>query len=496
MSHIFISYSRKDSKLVEKIVDALTEDDLKPWIDWKSIPKGEEVQREIYHAIEEADIFLFFVSPDSVRSKWCMDEIEHATQNNKRILPIFVHETSPETIHPEISKRNWIFCREGQDDFNKAIQETRKTIHTDYEWLKHHTELQVKALKWEQKKDNSRLLRGKELYETNKQLPEAGIQKDPEPTDLQRQFVLASIKHEKTIRQWLFTSIAAALVIFLGLAMWPYLHREHAILGKWVPVQGGSFIMGMDKEEAGFAYSLCSRDNSNPDNCFFTPDGLLTLSGRQNGATLLEYKIMDNEVTIAQYQQCVTAGACLLPDNWNKGTEGINEPVTGLNWLQSMAYCTWLGGRLPSEAEWEKAARGPYGNYFPWGSKWEINANIEAGKNGGIQSIDRYAGSDISYYEIKNMAGNVREWTASERPLQRSPEFENLFITPENYVEGLELIVRGGSWNNDRSVGMASNVGWIDASFGYDNIGFRCVCPEGQTCREPWSKWWKWFGKY
>jgi hypothetical protein len=197
MSHIFISYSRKNSMIVEKIVDALTEGDLKPWLDWKSIPKGEEVQREIYQAIEEADIFLFFVSPDSTQSKWCIDEIEHAARNNKRILPVFIRDTDKNVLHSEISKRNWILCREGQDDFDEALKEICKTIHTDYEWLKYHTELQVKALKWDQRKDNSRLLRGKELREAEEQLAGAGSQKDPQPTELQRGFIVASQKDEK-----------------------------------------------------------------------------------------------------------------------------------------------------------------------------------------------------------------------------------------------------------------------------------------------------------
>ena len=113
-------------------------------------------------------------------------------------------------IHPEISKRNWIFCRDGQDDFNKAIEETRKTIHTDYEWLKYHTELQVKALKWEQKKDNSRLLRGKELREAEQQLASVGSKKDPQPTDLQRLFVSQSRKAEQN-RQKTITRIAVGV---------------------------------------------------------------------------------------------------------------------------------------------------------------------------------------------------------------------------------------------------------------------------------------------
>ena len=185
MSHIFISYSRKDIDFAQKIVDALAANNLDTWIDWKSIPKGEDWEQEIYRGIEEADAFLFLISPDSVTSPMCNKEIVHAVKNGKRILPIVISNIDVGQVNKrfyrrsrrEIAKRNWIFCREGQDDFNKAIEETCKTIHTDYEWLKYHTELQIKALEWEQKKDNSRLLRGKELREAEQRLASSGNRK-------------------------------------------------------------------------------------------------------------------------------------------------------------------------------------------------------------------------------------------------------------------------------------------------------------------------------
>ncbi len=92
MSHIFISYSRKDLDFAQKIVDALAANDLDTWIDWKSIPKGEDWEQEIYRGIEEADAFLFLISPDSVVSEMCNKEIAHAVKNGKRILPIFIRE--------------------------------------------------------------------------------------------------------------------------------------------------------------------------------------------------------------------------------------------------------------------------------------------------------------------------------------------------------------------------------------------------------------------
>ena len=135
MSHIFISYSRNDVDFALKIVYALAANNLDTWIDWKSIPKGEDWEQEIYRGIEEADAFIFLISPDSVASPMCNKEIEHVVKNGKRILPIVIRDADQKYIHPEISKRIWIFCGAGIDDFNKAIEKKRRTIYVNYEWL-------------------------------------------------------------------------------------------------------------------------------------------------------------------------------------------------------------------------------------------------------------------------------------------------------------------------------------------------------------------------
>ena len=199
MSHIFISYSRKDlelpDKLPQRIVTALAENDLDTWVDWNSIPKGEDWWEHIKNGIEEADAFLFLVSPDSIVSEICQKEIDHAVKNGKRILPVILRDAKD--IHPEISKRNWIFCRDGQDDFNQAIAEIHETIQTDYEWLQYHRSLQVKALAWQATQDKSRLLRGKELTEAEERLTET--HDHALPTELQRNYVLNSRRNEDWI---------------------------------------------------------------------------------------------------------------------------------------------------------------------------------------------------------------------------------------------------------------------------------------------------------
>jgi hypothetical protein len=126
MSHIFISYSRKDIDFAEKIVKELANDNLDTWIDWKSIPKGEDWEQEIYHGIEGANAFLFLISPDSVQSEACNNEIDYAVKNGKLVLPIVIRNTDFQSIPPEILKQKWIFYREGQDESEQAIKELSK----------------------------------------------------------------------------------------------------------------------------------------------------------------------------------------------------------------------------------------------------------------------------------------------------------------------------------------------------------------------------------
>ena len=229
MSHVFISYSRKDIEFAGKIVQALADNGLDTWIDWESIPKGEDWWREIQSGIEGADAFLFLISPDSIASKVCNDELNHAGKNGKRILPIIIRNPEMEKVPEVLSKLNWIFLRDGQDDFGKAIQEVNETIHTDYEWLKFHTELQVKALKWQRSEgEKSLLLRGKELEGAESMLGlKAGL--EPQPVDLQREYLLRSRQDVTRQRRQLTIGLGFGLAIMTILAVFAWSQRNNAV---------------------------------------------------------------------------------------------------------------------------------------------------------------------------------------------------------------------------------------------------------------------------
>ena len=118
------------------------------------------------------------------------------------------------------------------------------------------------------------------------------------------------------------------------------------------------------------------------------------------------------EVTNARYGLCVEAGACSLPVGTAFGdATKAGHPVTIVSWAQAAAYCQWVGKRLPTEAEWEKAARGVDGRRYPWGSRLEPD-RVNAGYTAGTAAVGSYA-AGVSPYGVLDMAGNVWEWTSS-----------------------------------------------------------------------------------
>lgn len=214
MTHIFISYSRKDKEFAKRLTDELKKSDLDIWIDWEDIPPTAAWWKEIEEGIEEADEFLFLISPDSSKSKVCRQEIDHAIKNGKRLIPLVIRETNSNEVPPQLSPLNWIFFRK-EDDFDEVIKQLLTSIHTDYEWVQQHRWLQVRALDWQQaNKDSGSLLRGKDLQNAEFQLA-ANTSKEPYPTDLQREYVFNSRKATDRQRR-LVTSISIAGVIALS----------------------------------------------------------------------------------------------------------------------------------------------------------------------------------------------------------------------------------------------------------------------------------------
>ena len=187
-----------------------------------------------------------------------------------------------------------------------------------------------------------------------------------------------------------------------------------------------------------------------------------------------EYWIGQTEVTNAQYALCVSAGGCTAPSNsrW-QDSDYRDHPVTHVDWNQARAYCAWAGVRLPTEAEWEKAARGTDGRIYPWGNSAPDDRFANYGNIiDGTTPVGNYP-EGASPYGALDMAGNVWEWVNDwydSDYYSQSPS-EN----PQGPATGESRVLRGGSWDNyDSFVRSAFRFKYVPVDWGR-YYGFRCV---------------------
>lgn len=218
----FISYSRVDTAFVRQLHTRLAEQGRDIWVDWEDIPLTADWWQEIQSGINRADSFVFVISPDSVRSAVCRDEINYAVANNKRIIPLLyrdlVDEQDKAALHPVISSHNWVFFRD-QARYDESFSNLIKALDTDLEHVREHTRLLVRALEWDASgRNDNLLLRGSEVAKAETWLT-GGMALKPEPTDLQTQYILASRRAETIRQRRALLGVSAALVVAVGLAI-------------------------------------------------------------------------------------------------------------------------------------------------------------------------------------------------------------------------------------------------------------------------------------
>jgi len=210
--------------------------------------------------------------------------------------------------------------------------------------------------------------------------------------------------------------------------------------------------------------------------------------------TLDEFYIDQYEVTNALYAQCVTEFVCAPPANTRSHTrdqyygniEFADYPVINVTWEDAAAYCEWRGARLPTEAEWEKAARGEDGLRYPWGDEFDgsilnfcdtscpsENANQDFADGYPDTSPSGSFPEGRSPYNAYDMAGNVWEWVIdwyAEDYYEISPE-----LNPTGPASGEERVLRGGSWFFSDVFAQTAFRYKQDPDSYFSFIGFRCV---------------------
>ena len=223
------------------------------------------------------------------------------------------------------------------------------------------------------------------------------------------------------------------------------------------------------------------------------PAGEFVMGWREDGKTAMRdarpahpvfldaYYIEQYEVTTSRYANFLHNTRRPAPDDWSEqvAQKHGNKPVVGVDWNDASAYCAWAGRRLPTEAEWEKAARGTDQREYPWGNEepTQQRANFdhccEFKDYGALTDVGSFE-KDKSPYGVYDMAGNVSEWTADwfDYAYYRKSPSRN----PKGPSSGQERMVRGGSWGNGPVlVRSAYRSRYTPPAKRLDNIGFRCA---------------------
>jgi serine/threonine-protein kinase len=212
----------------------------------------------------------------------------------------------------------------------------------------------------------------------------------------------------------------------------------------------------------------------------FIPAGEFTMGSNDGGenekpqhrVTLDGYWIYKYPVTVAQYRQFCQATGRREPPPPRWGWKD-DHPIVNVSWNDAVAYCQWAGVRLPTEAEWEKAARGTDGRKYPWGDEWDAGKcnNYETGPK-QTTAVGSYP-QGVSPFGVHDMAGNVWEWCADwyDRNYYRSAPSKN----PKGPSSGKYRVLRGGSWDNHDYNARCALRDDIAPAGVNDYYGFRCA---------------------
>jgi formylglycine-generating enzyme required for sulfatase activity len=266
-----------------------------------------------------------------------------------------------------------------------------------------------------------------------------------------------------------------------------------------VAIPSGTFTMGVDEQEIANVIEAC-REEFGPESAPYYCETMANYPGQFFGQLRTVYisafEIDRNEVTVARYRECVAAGACDLVPLVSGDTRFVEDelPVVNVNWFDAVNYCRWEGKRLPTEAEWEKAARGTDGRRWPWGNVdgadranrgTVVSEAIRPARVGEVMlTVDETDGAKVmvapgtfrwgkSPYGVYDMAGNVSEWTADWFSPDGYARLSS--IDPRGVTSGAYRVVRGGAYDDPHF--FARTYYRNGAKPGQRSIsrGFRCV---------------------
>ncbi|MEO8357064.1 MAG: SUMF1/EgtB/PvdO family nonheme iron enzyme, partial [Chloroflexota bacterium] len=468
----FISYSRAHSAFVVRLAKDLKTAGFDVWLDQLDIPKGARWDDDIEAAVERSTTFMIVLAPESMESQNVKDELSYAIDAGKYILPVVI---KPCKIPLRLRRFQYV----------NFTDKPYKDSLADIKHLLSHMQQIAKAVEEKTHTEQATLPFGEPIIP----LVEPASAPEPEPLETADRFTPRTGTGKRFPLIMLgvlgLAAVAALAVFALGrnnsaappqatssLSLTPSLPTltatqtptplprqytdDHGVTLRLV--SAGEFVMGDDSGVGDEA-----------------PVHKLYLDN---------FYVDKYEVTNELYRACVDAGACLPPKKDGSLTrvgyyskpEFEKYPVVYVDWDMARKYCTWRGARLPTEAEWEKAARGPDGRIYPWGNSIDCNEANYSGCQDDTASVISFE-DGLSPYEVFNLAGNVYEWVSS---LFMDYPYDS---THEDLMAPGERIIRGGSVSDSNNEARSAFRQKVDPQTFRDDIGFRCVDILGNSAK-------------
>jgi formylglycine-generating enzyme required for sulfatase activity len=436
MTHVFLSYSRKDISFVNQLAADLKNAGIDVWYDVSGIAGGTRWRSEIENALRNCQAVIVVLSPDSIISEWVEREFLFSSNLKRKIIPLMYRACELPLNYVDL---NYIDAQ--GENYRQNFNELLKALNAGLTTATRPASNAGKpSFKW--KTQSFALLGGGAIIMAvllGSLLMKGPFAPAPTLTSLP-----ASAPPERNLTPAAsFTPLPPEMTDAQGIKM--------------LLVPAGKFILGSE--------------NGN-------------VNERPVQDVQLDAFYMDiYEVTNSAYKACVDAGQCTAPalntlggfiTNYYDDAQYGNYPVVYVTWFQARSYCTWRGSQLPTEAQWEKAARGTDGPPYPWGQYINCDrANYENCARNSTSPVGSLP-EGKSPYGLYDLSGNVWEWVAdwySDTYYQTSPFPSN----PTGPQAGLFRVLRGGSFvDNENSQRSALRNRELPENFNW-NIGFRCA---------------------
>jgi len=503
-SGIFVSYRREDAaghagRLFDRLVSHFGRDRI--FMDVDAIEPGQDFVTVIENAVGSCEILIAVIGKDWLSSTgrttgrlnnpndFVRLEIGTALSRDVRVIPVLVERASmpkPEDLPEDLVKltrRNAVELSDlrWQTDVEQLISVMERVLAQREEARLDEAARQAEAERQRQKAlEAKRLEEEKKLRSADEDATQRAVAKPPpEKQELERieaekraQREAEEAKRRRRKKLMLLVIIAAVVVLTVVAVIWirPTLKGEQHSTNRNASIQ-----------QTGQTTSAPSTGPTQPPpGMVYVPGGEFMM-GRDDGdeyekpahlEKLKAFFIDTYEVTCGDYERFVKEDSHPAPPDWKGGAcpaDATRKPVTGVTWGDAVAFCHWRSKRLPTEQEWEFAARGTDGRLYPWGKRWRAGVANAYGASANMLEVGSFP-EGKSPFGAFDMVGNAWEWTTADMTAYPGGKL------PPDEPTGTKVL-RGGTYKSNKHEATATyRLGWkTSGATNYATSGFRCV---------------------